>query len=126
MLAVLTPIWNNTPETACRFRGRIEAVLTSAQVDGSIPEDRPNPARWKNWLEHKLPNPRKLGARGHHEALPYDQLPALMGRLAEIDTAASRALRFTVLTCARTGEALGWSGDEVGFDTPRGPYCMRG
>jgi integrase len=117
VLAVLKPIWNDKPETASRLRGRIEAVLASAQVDGWIPEDRPNPARWKNWLERKLPKPNKLGSRGHHKALPYDQLPALMGRLAAIDSVASRALQITILTCARTSEALGAGWDEVGFET---------
>ena len=117
VLAVLTPIWNDKPETASRLRGRIEAVIASAQVDGWIPEDRPNPARWKNWLDRKLPKPKKLGSRGHHKALPYDQLPALMARLAEIESVASRALQFTILTCSRTSETLGARWDEVSFET---------
>ena len=79
ILSVLTPIWNTKPETASRLRGRIEAVIASAQVDGWIPEDRSNPARWKNWLDRKLPKPKKLGSRGHHKALPYDQLPGPYG-----------------------------------------------
>ena len=58
---VLEPIWNTTPETASRLRARIEAVLASAQVAGHIDPDKPNPARWKGWLDHMLPNPRKLG-----------------------------------------------------------------
>ena len=116
VLAVLKPIWNDKPETASRLRGRIEAVIASAQVDGWIPEDRPNPARWKNWLDRKLPKPKKLGSRGHHKALPYDQLPALMARLAEIDSVASRALQITILTCARTSETLGMTFDEIDFE----------
>jgi integrase len=117
VLAVLTPIWNDKPETASRLRGRIEAVLASAQVDGWIPEDRPNPARWKNWLDRKLPKPKKLGSRGHHKALAYTQLPALMARLAEIDSVPSLALRITILTCARTNEALGMTfDDEIDLD----------
>jgi len=54
---LLEPIWNKTPETASRLRARIEAVLASAQVAGHIDADRPNPARWKGWLDHMLPNP---------------------------------------------------------------------
>ena len=49
ILNVLTPIWNDKPETASRLRGRIEKVLASAQVGSWIPEDRSNPAPWKNW-----------------------------------------------------------------------------
>ena len=103
------------PETASRLRGRIEAVITAAQVDGWIPEDKPNPARWKNWLSRKLPPPKKLGSRGHHAAMPYDQLPAFMARLAETPGVASRALMFTILTCARTSEALNAAWDEIDF-----------
>jgi hypothetical protein len=105
VLRVLTPLWSAVPETAARLRGRIEAVLASAQVDGWIPEDKPNPARWRNWLERKLPKRQRL-TRGHHAAMPYAELPAFWARLAEIDTVASRALAFTILTCARTDETL--------------------
>ena len=45
--------------------------------------------------------------------MPYADVPALMTRLAQIDSVASRALQFTILTCARTGEALGMTWDEV-------------
>ena len=116
VLAVLTPIWHDKPETASRLRGRIEAVLASAQVDGWIPEDKPNPARWKNWLDRKLPQPKKLGTRGHHKAMAHKDVPALMARLAEIDSAPSKALQITVLTCARTSETLGMTFDEIDFD----------
>ena len=116
VLAVLTPIWNEKPETASRLRGRIEAVLASAQVDAWIPEDRPNPARWKNWLDRKLPKPKKLGSRGHHKALAYDQSPALMAKLAETPGVPALALRIVILTCARTNEALGMTFDEIDFD----------
>jgi integrase len=116
VLAVLKPIWNEKPETASRLRGRIEAVLASAQVDGWIPEDRPNPARWKNWLDRKLPPPKKLGARGHHAAMPYADLPVFMARLAETPGGASRALMITVLTAGRTSEVLGMTWDEVDLE----------
>src|SRR5271157_1722601 len=114
---VLEPIWNATPETASRLRARIEAVLAAAQVAGHIDHDRPNPARWKGWLDHMLPNPHRLGKRGHHPALPYVDVPAFMARLAETPGVASRALQFTILTAARSGETLGITWDEVDFDT---------
>ena len=37
VLACLKPVWTRAPETASRLRGRIEAVLASARVDGWDP-----------------------------------------------------------------------------------------
>ena len=65
ILRVLEPIWTRAPETASRLRGRIEAVLAAAQVAGHIDPDKPNPARWKGWLDHMLANPKKIGERGN-------------------------------------------------------------
>ena len=115
VLAVLAPLWARAPETGSRLRGRIEVVLAAAQVDGHIPEDRPSPARWTNWLEHKLPKLQKL-ANGNHKALPCDQVPALMKRLAGIDNVPAKALMFLILTAARSGEALGARWDEIHWD----------
>jgi integrase len=106
VLAVLQPLWTRTPETGSRLRGRVEAVIDMARALGHIDADRANPARWKGHLDHLLPPAKKLGVRGHHAAMPYDQLPEFMARLAEINTVASRALMFTILTCARTSEVL--------------------
>jgi hypothetical protein len=42
ILAVLKPIWQETPETASRLRGRIEAALDAAQVHAKkLWTDRP-------------------------------------------------------------------------------------
>ena len=126
VLAVLTPIWNDKPETASRLRGRIEAVIASAQVDGHIEEDRPNPARWKNWLDRKLPKPKKLGKtdrttgekvqRSNHPSMPYKHVAAFMARLAETPGVAALALRITILTACRTSEVLGMTFDELDLD----------
>ena len=80
VLACLSPIWNERPETGSRVRGRIEVILASAAVAGHIPEDRPNPARWQNWLDLMLANPKKVGKpRGHYKALPYEEGPGPHG-----------------------------------------------
>ena len=116
VLKVLKPLWTKTPETASRLRGRIEAVLASAQVAGHINPDRPNPARWKGWLAQMLPNPKKVGGpRGHHAAMPYLGLPTFMAKLGETPGVAAKALAFTVLTAARSGEVLNATWDEINF-----------
>jgi len=113
VLKVLTPLWTRAPETASRLRGRIEAVLSSAQVGGHISPDRPNPARWKGWLDQMLAQPKKLGVRGHHAAIPYLGLPDFMARLSETPGTTAKALAFTVLTAARSGEVLNATWDEI-------------
>jgi integrase len=115
VLQVLEPKWRDAPETMSRLRGRIEVVLASAQVAGHIDPDKPNPARWKNWLDHMLPNPKKIGPRGHHAAMDYRDLPAFMAKLGQTVGDPARALAFTILTCARTDETLGMTFDEVNF-----------
>ena len=95
----------------------IERCRTAA-LAGHIDADKPNPARWKGWLDHMLPNPNKVGKpRQHHRAMPDDQLPSFMARLAMLDTVASQALQFTILTCVRTSEALNVTFDEINFET---------
>ena len=115
VLRVLEPKWRDAPETMSRLRGRIEVILASAQVAGHIDPDKPNPARWKNWLDHMLPPPKKLGSRGHHAAMPYADLPAFMAKLSETPGVAAKALAFTILCCARTSEVLHMTWDEVSF-----------
>jgi hypothetical protein len=44
-----------------------------------------------------LPNPRRLGARGHHAAMPYADVPEFVKRLRASDNMAARALEFTIL-----------------------------
>ena len=115
VLAVLRPIWNDIPESASRLQGRIQSVLEAAQALGHIDEDKANPARWKGHLDKLLPKRQRL-TRGHHRAMDYRALPEFMAQLAEINTVASRALMFTILTCARTSEVLHatWD-DEISF-----------
>lgn len=106
ILAVLQPIWTMKPETASRTRGRIEAVLDAARVRGFLAAESANPARWRGHLSHLLP-PRSKLTRGHHAALPWQQLPAFMQELRQRRGTAPRALEFCILTAARLGEALG-------------------
>jgi integrase len=113
VLAVLKPIWTTKAETASRLRGRIEKVLDAAKAKGF--RDGENPARWRGHLDHLLPGRPKL-ARGHHPAMPYEELPAFIGRLRESDSLAAKALELCILTAARSGEILGMRWAEVDLD----------
>ncbi|WP_332657316.1 tyrosine-type recombinase/integrase [Brevundimonas sp.] len=103
VLEVLKPLWSTTPETASRLRGRIERVLDAAKAKGLRKGE--NPARWKGHLALLLPKRQKL-TQGHHPAMPFDHMPAFMARLRARPALSARALEFTILTVARTSEAI--------------------
>jgi len=105
VLRVLEPIWTTKPETASRVRARVESVLSWATVAGFRIGD--NPARWRGHLDQLLPARRKVRAVRHHAALPYREMPEFMARLRQQPGTAARCLGFTILTVARTGEAIG-------------------
>jgi integrase len=115
ILAMLQPIWEQTPETASRLRGRVAKVIDAASAKGLFPADRKNPAVWQGHLEHWLPKRSKL-SKSHHAALPYDDAPAFMARLREMPGVSARALEFLILTAARTNEIVGarWSEIDAG------------
>src|SRR5215471_5549833 len=104
-----TPFWHALPETASRVRGRIEAILDAATVRGY--REGPNPAQWKGNLAHILPARDKVRRVTHHTALPYAELPTFIADLRDRPGMGARALEFTILTAARTGEVIGarWS-----------------
>lgn len=112
VLSVLKPIWQAKPETASRFRGRIEQVLDAAKAQGHRMGE--NPARWRGHLDKLLAKRQKL-TRGHHPAMPYTEVPAFLSELRErqAGSVAALALEFAILTAARSGEVLGARWDEV-------------
>jgi integrase len=112
VLRVLLPIWSTLPETARRIRGRLEAILDAARVEGK--HAGPNPALWRGHLNKAgLPKQRKSE---HHAALPFEEMPAFFQSLATDPTDAARMLRWIVLTACRFGEAAGMSMLEVQGD----------
>ena len=110
VLQILEPIWKAKPETASRVRGRIETVLDAAKARGY--REGENPARWRGHIAQILPARSRL-SRGHHAAVPYDEVPAFIAKLHERAAMAALALEFTILTAVRTGEAIGATWGEV-------------
>jgi integrase len=103
----LEPIWTRIPTTARRLRGRIETVLTYATAAKFRSGD--NPAGW-GILQHLLGGKT---ASEHLAALPIVEAPALFRELQERKPMPCRALAFTILTAARSGEVLGATWDEI-------------
>jgi integrase len=105
--AASEPIWTTTPESAGRIRGRIETVLDFAG------RSEANPARWQGHLEFRLAKRNKTRTVKHLAALPYLEIADFMRTLRVVEGIAPRCLEFTVLTAARTGEAVGASWSEI-------------
>jgi integrase len=60
-----------------------------------------------------LPAKGKVRKVEHHAALPFAEIPQFMAELRDRDSTSARALEFTILTAARTGETIGATWDEI-------------
>ena len=111
VLAVLTPIWTQKPETAARVRQRIGMVMKWAVAQGWRQD---NPAES---IAQALPR-RDQSLMAHRKALTYaevaDCITAVQASGAGIST--KLAFEFLVLTASRSGEARGalWSEIDLG------------
>ncbi len=117
VLRALEPIWTEKTETASRVRGRIEAILDWAAERGHRAEGD-NPAR-RDRLKHSLPRRadlERVHPRRNHAALPYGEAPAFWANLASRDGTGAQALRFAILTAARTGEVIGARWEEIDLE----------
>jgi integrase len=110
---ILKPIWSAKPETATRVRGRIESVLDFAKTHGWRTGE--NPARWKGHLDNVLPARGKVAKVSHHAALPWNEVGSFMASLRAQPGVAALALRYAMLTAARTGEVVGAKWSEINF-----------
>lgn len=113
VLSVLRPIWGTTPESAKRLQERIEKVLNAATVEGF--RTGPNPAQWVGHLKETLAT-RKRSDKKNHAALPFLEAPAFMVELRKLTSISAKALEWTILTAARTGESIGAKWQEIDFE----------
>ncbi|MDD5334477.1 MAG: integrase arm-type DNA-binding domain-containing protein [Rhodoferax sp.] len=114
ILKILEPIWATKTETATRVRGRIENVLDWAAAKKYRKGE--NPARWRGHLDKLLPAPKKITKVEHHPAVPVDDIASVYSSLKARKGVAARALEFTLLTAARSGEVRGATWAEFDFD----------
>lgn len=104
----LRPIWLSKPETALRVRQLIIRTLRSALPNGYLLT-----TALANAVSDRLP---RQPQGGHHRAMPYSNLPGFMGRLAERNSMGALALRFAILTVARSGEVRGADWSEIDLE----------
>ena len=106
VLTVLTPIWTAKPGTARRVRRNIRATLSWCQAHGFV---QYNVAR--DVIDGALP--AMPAVKENYRALPYAEVSEALATIeaSGASLAAKLALRFLVLTSARSGEARGamWS-----------------
>lgn len=114
MLDILRPIWKEKTETASRVRGRVEKILDYATAQGLRSGD--NPARWMGHLSTLLPKPSQVTKVAHHAAMDYRVLPAFWQKLEKMEGNGAAALRWTILTVARSGETRGATSEELDGD----------
>lgn len=110
ILAALLPIWLEKPETARRVRQRLRTVF-----DWSIAKEFRQTANPLSGIEKALPKQRDKVK--HHKSLPYAELPELFDKLRKAEGVGSLALRYTILTAARSGEVRGARWCEIDDDT---------
>lgn len=103
---LLADIWLAKPETARRVRQRIGTVLDWAHAKGYRETEAPMRSISKGL-------PRQPKKDNHFAAMAYPALPAFVRQLSETDTMGRLALRFTILTAARSGEVRGATWEEI-------------
>lgn len=111
ILAVLTPIWTAKPETAKRVSQRLKAVLDVAKAKGFRAGENPVLT-----IKDADILPKVAKSQKHHAAMAWRDLPEFYQLLKSRDAMAAQALRFLILTGARTGEVLGATWDEIEGD----------
>ena len=108
---MIRPLWLAKYPTAKKLRGRVETVLGWATVKGH--RDGPNPARLKNNLDQILPKGSTVATVTHHPAVALDEVAKFYAEVSRRDGNAARALQFTTLTAARSGEVRGATWSEI-------------
>jgi integrase len=115
--AALEKLWKRAPSQGKRSLGMFARVLDYAKAKGFRVGD--NPASWRGMHEYRFAR-RRAEDRGHHSALPYEQMPEFMRALRQRQKmrqgTGAVALEFTILTCVRTSEALGATWEEIDFE----------
>ena len=101
-------LWIDKPESASKLRNQIERVLTWAEENDFRPEGH-NPAKWE-----KLKGTLGEQPEGeHYPSLPNASMPAFMVALRGVEGRGATALKFAILTAARSGEVRGATWGEI-------------
>jgi integrase len=111
IIEVLQPIWLDKHETARRVLQRMKVVFDWANVQGFRSAANPVEAV-------RAALPRKKVKVKNFAAIPWDETPDLMRKLAGVSGVGALALRFTILTVLRSGAVrkATWDQFSEGFE----------
>ena len=101
VIGVLTPIWQEIPETARQVRNRICSVLDYAHAKGWRSTEAPS---GNGSLKAGRGLPRQSKERENRKAMPYVALPGFMVALRRKPSFGRLALELLVLTAVRSQE----------------------
>ena len=108
VMMCLSPIWTEKHETAKRLAQRIKTVLDVAKSKGFRSGENPVTA-----IHDAQALPKVRSRPKHHQAMRWQDVPAFYAELATRESMSAKALMFTCLTGARTGEVLGMQWGEI-------------
>ena len=101
IITVLTPIWQEIPETARQLRNRICAVLDYSHAKGWRSREAPS---GNGSLKAGRGLPRQVKEKGNRKAMPYVALPGFITALRRKPSFGRLALELLILTGVRSQE----------------------
>lgn len=101
IIAVLTPIWQEIPDTARQVRNRICAVLDYSHAKGWRSREAPS---GNGSLKAGRGLPRQVKVRENRKAMPYVALPGFLTALRRKPSFGRLALELLILTGVRSQE----------------------
>jgi integrase len=116
LLDELVPILRRVPETGSRIYQRLATIFDAAVIDGLRPDNPATPIR------RELRKRAGRRDRSNFASMPYRRAPEFIDRLRAAPGNSPRCLEFTILTAARTGEALTAAWAE--FDREAGTWTI--
>lgn len=108
IIEVLTPIWQEIPETARQVRNRICTVLDYSHAKGWRSTEAPS---GNSSLKAGRGLPRQIKERANRKAMPYVAVPAFITALQRKPSYGRLALELLILTAVRSQEVrlANWS-----------------
>ena len=106
LVRLLAPVMRDKPAMGSKVRIKVGQVLSWAQAAGHVEHNLIDA------IGAALPKP---GNGGHHDALPYQDVPAALRKIetCEAPETAKACLQFVLLTACRSGEARGATWAEI-------------